>query len=247
MKKYKFEYGLDHPLRSIEHKKILKNKKYLRNLYVEWYNIFKSHIKDEGTYLELGSGGGFIKEIIPGIITSDINEIPGIDKFFSAAKMPFEDNSLSGIFMIDSFHHFPNVDEFFNEALRTLKKGGKIIMIEPWNTNWSKFVYKKFHHELFDPERDWTFPLKGPLSGSNMALPYIVFKRDIHIFKKKYPDFKLIDIVPHTPFTYIISGGFSRKSFLPDFTYKFVRSIENNFSCLRNNFAMFASIEIEKA
>ena len=244
---YTFKFDLNHPERSLEHKQILLSKTSLKSLYIDWYNLFKKYIQKDSVYIELGSGGGFIKDIIPNIITSDVNQIPGVDKYFSASEMPFENESVSGIFMIDAFHHFPNVDEFFEESIRVLKTNGKIVMIEPWNTKWSSWIYKKFHHELFDPDLDWRFPTSGPLSGSNMALPYIVFRRDIDIFNQKYPQLKVKTIEPHTPFAYLLTGGFSRSAFLPAFIIKIVRYCEKHFTWLRNKFAMFVSIEIEKA
>jgi len=147
--------------------------------------------------------------------------------------------------MIDTFHHIPNVSDFLNEAQRVLKVGGKIIMIEPWNTRWSRFIYNRFHHELFDLTRDWTFESTGPLSGSNMALPYIIFRRDRKVFDEKFQELKLIDIKPHSPFTYLLSGGFSRKAFIPDFLFPLFQKIEQP-SWVRKSFAMFVTIIIEK-
>ncbi len=242
---YKFNYNLDHPLRSIEHKNILFKKRVLREIYTGWYKVFKNFVVENENYVELGSGGGFIKEIIPNIITSDLNEIPGIDLFFSAEKMPFENNSLSGIFMIDAFHHFPHVKDFFNEAQRCLRNKGKVVMIEPWNTRWARFVYKNFHHELFDQTLDWTFNTTGPLSGSNMALPYIVFNRDKKKFQDLFPKLKVLEVIPHTPFSYILTGGFSRKAFLPYFFFPIIKRIEQ-LQWLKNSFAMFVTIVIEK-
>jgi len=243
---YKFKHDLNHPKRSIEHKNILLSKKSLRSIYEKWYTTFKSYIDKNAVYIELGSGGGFLKDIIPEVITSDINKIPGVDQYFSASSLPFDDKSVSGIFMIDALHHFPEVDRFFAESVRVLKKQGKIVLVEPWYTKWSRFIYKNFHHELFDLNRDWTFPLSGPLSGSNMALPYIIFKRDIKFFSETYPQLKVKRLEPHTPFTYLLTGGFSRKEFLPAFIIRFVRYIEDHIPFVRNKFAMFVTIEIEK-
>ncbi len=245
MGKYKFEYDLDHPLRSVDHGKILKQKKILKDIYISWYNVFKSYYTEQGRFIELGSGGGFIKDIMPHVITSDVNDIPGIDQCFSALDMPFDDHSIDGIFMIDAFHHFPDVETFMKEATRVLKKQGKIVMIEPWNNWWSRFIYKNFHHELFDPDRDWKFPLQGPLSGSNMALPYIVFKRDRDILKEKFPELKIRKIETHNPFSYLLSGGFSRPPFLPSFIFPIVRYMEN-VKWIKNNIGMFVTIVIEK-
>ena len=46
-----------------------------------------------------------------------------------------------------------------------------MIMVEPWVSPWSSWVYKTFHHEPFDPKtKKWTFTLKGPLSGAKWCI-----------------------------------------------------------------------------
>jgi hypothetical protein len=40
--------------------------------------------------VELGSGGGFIKEVIPGAIASDIFELPSVDRVFITFEMSFD-------------------------------------------------------------------------------------------------------------------------------------------------------------
>ena len=92
--------------------------------------------------------------------------------------------------MVDVLHHIPNVTLFFNEARRVLRNKGKIVMVEPWNSKWSYIIYKYFHHENFDPDIiNWAFDSSGPLSGANGAVPWIVFERDLKIFRHKYPEF----------------------------------------------------------
>ncbi|GAH06436.1 unnamed protein product [marine sediment metagenome] len=96
----------------------------MKKLYLEWYNLFKKETRNlpDGLLLELGSGGGFLKEEMPAVICSDILPLPANDMTFSALEMPFQDNSVSGIFMIDTFHHIPDSDRFLFEAKRILKK-----------------------------------------------------------------------------------------------------------------------------
>ena len=149
--------------------------------------------------MELGSGGGFLKDLMPSIITSDILDLPTNDMVFSALDMPFQDSSVSGIFMVDTFHHIPDSQLFLQEAFRTLKVGGKIVMIEPANSLWGRFIYKNFHHEPFNPKGDWTIPNSGPMSGANGCLPWIVFERDKFVFKNQFPGFEIECINYHTP------------------------------------------------
>ncbi|MCB0517166.1 MAG: class I SAM-dependent methyltransferase [Chitinophagales bacterium] len=243
------ELNLDDPQTTVHHGEIIRNKKFLRKLYVDWYNFLLNEIPTlpEGKILELGSGGGFLKELLPQAITSDVMPLPGCDLTFSAEEMPFEDESLSAIFMIDVLHHIPRVDLFFAEAQRCLKKGGKIIMSEPANTPWSRYFYQNFHHEPFEPAANsWEIPSTGPLSGANGALPWIVFKRDIAIFQQKYPQLKLVKHKLHTPSRYLLSGGLSYKALVPYWSFGFFTFVEKMTSPLNPLWAMFQLIIVEK-
>ena len=43
-------------------------------------------------------------------------------------NLPFEDNSFDAIICCESFHHYPNVQDFFNSVYRCLKPGGRLIL-----------------------------------------------------------------------------------------------------------------------
>ena len=245
--KYNFKNALDSPERTLEHKKIIGSKYFLRRLYLEWYADFICEVKNkpDGSFLELGSGGGFLKEIEPRIISSDILDLPVNDMTFSALKMPFDDKSLDGIFMIDTFHHIPDSEKFLTEVLRTLKNDGVMIMTEPANSLWGRLIYKNFHHEPFNPNGGWSFPGEGPLSGANGALPWIVFERDREKFSKMFPELMISKIRYHTPLRYLISGGLSFRQPFPDFTYPVFKFIDNALSSLSKEISMFVTIKIK--
>lgn len=190
--------------------------------------------------------GGFLKEICPSVICADILELPSNDLTFSALEMPFSDGELSAIFMIDTFHHIPDSNLFLKEAGRVLKEGGRIIMIEPANSFWGRFVYKNFHHEPFEPDGSWEIPASGPLSGANGALPWIVFERDAEKYKTNFPELAVERIQYHTPLMYLISGGLAFKQLLPNFSYPVFRFCDKLFSLGSKQLSMFMTIEIRK-
>jgi len=132
---------IDEEESTLFHKKIIKNKPFLYKLYLEFYDTFKENSKDipDGLKVELGSGGGFLKEIVSDVITSDVIALSGVDKVFFAEKMPFPDNSVSVFFLLSTLHHIKQPDGFFSEVKRCLKKEGKVIMIEPTNSAFSRF------------------------------------------------------------------------------------------------------------
>lgn len=241
------DYGLDDPRRTLAHKQIILDKPFLKRLYVEWYNNIKKQLPANAKkVVELGSGGGFLKDIIPVVITSDVLELPDNDMVLDGLNMPFENNSIDAFVMVDVFHHVPDSARFLSEMQRTLKPGGRIIMSEPCNSVWGRFIYQNFHHETFNPKGDWTIPGSGPMSDANGALPYIVFERDYVRFCADFPELKLLKNHKHTPLRYLLSGGVSMRQLVPNFMFGALLFLENLLSPLRSWFSMFQLIVIEK-
>ena len=239
---------LDKPETTIRHKDIIQQKPFLYKVYTRWYAGFAEAAAalPEGRLLEIGSGGGFLKEVMPQVYTSDILPLPYCDGCFSAESIPFEDNSTAGIFMLNVFHHIPDPAAFLKEAERVLVPGGAIIMIEPAHTPFSSFIYKNFHHAPFDTKGDGFVKSGGPLSGSNQALPWIIFSRDRSLFEQRFPQLEVVSVKLHSPLRYIISGGLSKPALLPSFMYGAVTFSEKLMSPLNPLFALFQTIKIQK-
>lgn len=240
--------SLDAPETTELHAQIIKSKPFLQNIYAGHYDILKKAIPQypQGKFVELGSGGGFIKEINPEVITSDVLALKNVDLCFSGESMPFEDQSVHIFFMIDVMHHIKNPRRVLSEMNRCLTKGGRIIMIEPANTLWGRFIFQNFHHEPFDPKAGWKIEGDGPMSDANGALPWIIFSRDRKQFETEYPSLKIITFKCHTPFRYLISGGVSMKQLLPTVTYPLIKAIEFILTPLNPWMGMFCRIELEK-
>jgi len=236
---------IDDPNTTLIHRDIILSKPFLKKIYLFWYQEIIKTFKSTDKVLEIGSGGGFLKEVFPSVITSDIMPLPNCDMVVDATDIPYEKNSLDGIVMVNVFHHIPDSEKFLNEAQRVLKNGGKIVMVEPAYSGWSNWVYNNFHHEPFDPTMvNWKFESTGPMSSSNQALPYIVFDRDKELFNQKFLNLEITSIKYHTPFSYLMSGGVSMKSLMPSFMYSFIHSVENLISS--KNLNMFWTVEITK-
>ena len=238
---------LDDPKTTAIRRDIVRTKPFLRAIYEEWYGLMISNIPDgTGGLLELGAGGGFLNDLIPELITSDVFPVPGLDRVVDAQHMDFPKSSLRAILMTNVFHHIPDVALFLSEAQRTLRPGGCIIMVEPWNTGWSRFVHRYFHHEPMLPAaRYWKFPTSGPLSGANAALPWIVFARDREEFETNWPGLRVIETSPFMPFRYLVSGGLSFRSLQPSWMFPFWKSIESRW--VGRHMAVFALIVVERA
>jgi len=238
--------ALDDPATTERRNQIIASKPFLRSIYDEWYRMLSQELPPgEGQVLELGSGAGYCESFIPGLITSEIFHCSRARVVADAQQLPFRNGALRGIVMTDVLHHMPSVESFFREASRCLRPGGKILMIEPWVTPWSQFVYTHFHHEPFLPEAaDWSFSTTGPLSGSNQALPWIVFVRDRGRFECLFPELAIEQVQPFMPFRYLISGGVGLRGFMPGFTHEAWAGIETMLEPEMAKLAMFAFISV---
>jgi len=239
---------LDDLLTAKMHAERLEKNLFLRKLYTDFYKDFIKMAENDprGLYVEIGSGMGFIKQLSSRIITSDVRSLPGLDMCFSAEKMPFEDSSVDGIFMLNVLHHIKEPEKFLKEAQRCLKKNGKIIMVEPANTVFSRFIYRNFHHEPFNINGNWKVEGESHLGDANGALPWIIFIRDVAKFNMNFPSLMIMRKDLHTPLRYILSGGFSCFQLMPSFLYNGVRSLEKLLSPFNDHIGMFLTIELKK-
>lgn len=238
---------IDDPKTTELRRLIVRNKRFLHLIYEEWYRFIAASLPlGRELVLELGSGAGFLSDILPGLITSEVFYCRWVDIILDGQQLPFADGTLRGIVMVDTLHHVPKPRLFFAEAARCVKLGGVILMIEPWVTSWSRLVFQKFHHEPFRPEEhEWHFPSSGPLSGANGALPWIIFQRDRARFENEFPEWEIRMVKPIMPFRYLVSGGISLRSLMPGWTFGTWRWLEDALTPWMKNLAMFAQIVLQ--
>jgi hypothetical protein len=220
---------VDDPRTTALRRQIIEGKPFLKNVYEDWYRAIAAALPaGDGPVLELGAGAGFMRQRVPRLIASDILHVPTIALVADATRLP------------------PDVRAFFLEAARCVKPGGALVMIEPWVTAWSSFVYRRVHAEPFEPAAGWSIAGHGPLSGANGALPWIVFERDRAVFEREFPAWQVRRIEPQMPFRYLLSGGVSLRSLAPAFTYVGWRRFEQLLTPLMPQLAMFATIVVTR-
>ena len=241
--------GLDDPAATERHGRIIRSKPFLRRLYRDFYRALARELpaaRAGRTLVELGSGAGFIKEVIPEAITSDVRALAGVDEQFSALEMPFEAGCVDAFLMINVFHHVPDAAAFLREMSRGLARTGRIVMIEPAATPFARFIWRRFHHEPFDRAGGWSFESAGPMSSANGALPWIVFQRDRARFEREFPQLALRRVHRHTPLAYLLSGGFTLRQLVPSISYRPVRLLERVLAPGAGLLGMFQTIALEK-
>jgi SAM-dependent methyltransferase len=238
---------LDSPLTTGRRRAIVAGKPFLRRIYDEWYRALAQRVPSgPGRVLELGSGAGFLEEYLPDVIRSEVFHCTDVDLIADACQLPFATDSLRAIAMTDVFHHVPDVRRFMREASRTVRYGEVIAMVEPRATTWSRFVYSRVHHEPLRPDvTRWEFEATGPLSSAYGALPWIVFARDRAAFER-VSQWTVEEITPGMPLRYLLSGGISMRTLMPEWTFAAWRGVERLMMPVMGDVAMFATIALRR-
>lgn len=239
---------LDAPETTLLRRRIILEKPILRRIYEEWYAFIAANLPPgPGAVVELGAGGGFLRQSLPECLASEVFALPGLDLVCDGCRLPFADGALRAVVMTDVFHHMPQVDLFLAEINRAIRPGGAVVMIEPWVTPWSRFVFGRLHHEPFLPEAaDWRFATSGPLSGANGALPWMVLCRDRERFAALCPDWEVAPPRLMLPLRYLLSGGVSLKSLVPTAGEPLLRAVEALLSPFLPQMALFAGLTLRR-
>ena len=169
---------------------------------------------------------------------------------FDAHNMPFENESLANIVMIDVFHHLSNPVLFLKEANRVLKKSGRVIMLEPFPSPFSLQVYKRFHPEPFIFDVDYfsknEIGDKDPWD-SNQAIPYLIFFKKLNKFEENFGDiFNVLEKEKLSFILYPASGGFENRQMIPDFSIPFFKGLETLLNPFSNLLAFRCYVILEK-
>lgn len=241
---------LDNPAREGELQDRIRSKVALRRLYREVYESYRdclARCPTGGEAVELGSGGGFVKEVVPEMITSDVLPYREVDLVVDAMEMPFQDSSLRALCMVNVFHHIPDVARFLAEAQRVLVPGGRVFMVDQHIGLFSRHVYRWLHPEQFHPDAtDWAFESHGPVSDANGALSMLVFKRDVLKFQSMFPRLQLAGYRPHTPLRYWLCGGLKTWTLLPGWAFPMATAVDRGLARVSSQLCSFADIELVK-
>ncbi|MDH5740702.1 MAG: class I SAM-dependent methyltransferase [Nitrospira sp.] len=200
------------------HRVAWKQKPVLRQLYADWYRAMVAWVVP-GPTVELGGGSGNLKEHLPEAYCTDVVVVPWLNLVADGQRLPFRSESLANLVLFDCLHHIENVALFFDEAQRSLRVGGRIIIMDPYLSWISSPIYRWVHPEPVDCTED-PLLLKLPRVGrrpfdANQAVATILFERDRSGFHARYPGFSIQYLRRLACAAYPLSGGFDHPSLLP--------------------------------
>jgi SAM-dependent methyltransferase len=206
-----------------EHRALWEAKPALREVYGDYHRrLMQAMPGIEGPIVDLGGGSGHLKDSFPGVIVLDILRSSHVDIVGDAHLLPFADNCLRGVVMLDVLHHLERPITFLREITRVLKPGGRVAMIEPAMTPVARFFFTHFHQEPVDLSADpfdvtvAADPQRDPFD-SNQAIPWLMFARQAgrKRFATVMPELRISQQRLASLIVYPLSGGFKPWSLAP--------------------------------
>ncbi|MGN6731925.1 MAG: class I SAM-dependent methyltransferase [Candidatus Binatia bacterium] len=128
----------------------------------------KSYNLDNRAVLDVGSGGGYLQDMVRNYTGLDIS--PTAARFYhkkfvvgSATAMPFQDGSFEGAWSIAVLEHIPNPEQALYETRRVLKDNGVLFLFPSWN-------FRSWAADGYDVRPYSDFGLSGKLIKASIPL-----------------------------------------------------------------------------
>lgn len=204
-----------HNIEIQRNREVWAQKPLLREIYRGFYRQIALRIETRtpGLVVELGSGIGSIKEVLPQCITTDIFPNPWLDRRENAYRLSFPDGSVSHLILFDVWHHLRYPGTALHEFHRVLAPGGRLVLFEPAASWLGRLAYQVFHHEPvgLSDAITWDAPLGF---SANDADYYAAQGSATRLFwwgeaRARLTGWRLAEIRPLTSFAYLSTGGFS--------------------------------------
>lgn len=231
--------------------KIWNSKPLLRAVYMDLYQVMKQYSSNtKGSSVELGSGIGSIREVIPDCIRTDLFPYPWIDQIENAYRLTFDDSSIANILMVDVFHHLRYPGNALKEFHRVLKPGGRIIMMEPGLGLLGYIIYGLLHIEPIGTVKDsswfapegWEVDKMDYFAAQGNATRIFVQRH----YADRLNDWSVVKIKQIAALAYAASGGYSGPQLYPMRAYSFVKRLENLLQFFPALFATRLLVVLEK-
>jgi SAM-dependent methyltransferase len=228
-----------------EHERAWNERPLLRRIYGDWFALIASRLaRVPGATLELGSGIGRLREFVPDLVTSDVEETPWADRVVDAARLPYGDGELANIVMLDVYHHLPEPAAFLDEACRTLGPGGRVVMLEPHVSPLSRLGYR-FHHERLELKGDGFAGSDSPdPMDANLAQTTLAFFKQRDEYARRWPELPVVDEQLLSFLVYPLSGGFTKRPLLPAALYRPLNAVERALTPALGRVAAFRSLVV---
>jgi SAM-dependent methyltransferase len=230
-----------------------QKKPLLRVIYREFHRLIAAQLSglDDPFVVELGSGIGNIKEVIPHCLRTDLFPNPWLDQVENAYRLSFADESVSDLILFDVFHHLRYPGTALREFARVLKPNGRVLVFDPCISALGALVFGPLHHEpiayrdaiVWDAPAGWDAAQTDYYAAQGNATR-VFFGREGSGLPNGW---KIVHRQRFSAIAYIASGGYSKPQLYPDGFYPLLRGLEKGFDLAPTLFATRLLVVLEKS
>ena len=206
----------------------------LREVYHRFYTLIAEQLRRDlaGRVVEIGSGCGNLKTVVPDCCCTDLFANPWIDQVESAYALSFPSGSVSNLVLFDVFHHLEFPGTALKEFYRVLAPGGRLVIFEPGISLLGWLVYGAFHHEPVGYFKKITWQSETPQSRyySGQGNATRVFRG--HDFDGLLSDWRRVATRRFSAISYVASGGYGKPQLYPTSFLPVMSALDRVGDCL---------------
>jgi SAM-dependent methyltransferase len=229
-----------------------RRKPLLQKIYRDFYEEIAGELRQDlpGETVEIGSGIGNLKTVVPRALATDIFPNPWLDRIENAYALSFENESVANLILFDVWHHLQYPGTALAEFCRVLARGGRLIIFDPAMGFLGRIVYGLFHHEPLGLKEDIAWWAPPDFSPNEMT--YYAAQANAHriFFSGEHAaelgDWRIVRRSLIAGIPYVASGGFSGPQLYPQSLLPVLRAIDRVASRLPKVFATRLLVSLEK-
>ncbi len=223
----------------------------LKRVYRQFYQDIAEHVSGVGDVcVEIGSGIGNIKEILPQCRRTDIFDHPWLDAVENAYALSFSAGSVSDIILFDVFHHLRYPGEALLEFERVLIPGGRVLIFEPCVSALGRIIYGPMHPEPLGLKEPIIWRAPEPWDPEDIDY-YAAQGNAWRLFVKKDPvpeleKWNVHSISRQSAISYVATGGYNGPQLYPEVAYPAMRFIDRICDLFPTLFATRLLVVLQK-